>query len=176
MRWWHHQLTHLHIHIDWSRNVLWKFAKTSKCHNFLIFQPIFIRFSLLCFKNFYSFFLKFKLNLFRISPLNFIPIVINLCTLRKENLKIIWKSPAFKEEIPWTFVMQPSFGIDLLGLCWNVILFAHKLGQLNAIINAANIGVNWSTTLDCEPRNCSQISHCKQYMYMYAKCHSINVH
>ena len=24
VRWWHHQLTHLHIHIDWSRNVLWK--------------------------------------------------------------------------------------------------------------------------------------------------------
>ena len=49
VRWWHHQLTHLHIHIDWSRNVLWKFAKLqSDIHNFLIFQPIFIRFSLLC--------------------------------------------------------------------------------------------------------------------------------
>ena len=27
-------------------------CETSKCHNFLIFQPIFIRFSLLCLKNF----------------------------------------------------------------------------------------------------------------------------
>ena len=29
-----------------------KICETSKCHNFLIFQPIFIRFSLLCLKNF----------------------------------------------------------------------------------------------------------------------------
>ena len=29
-----------------------KICETSKCHNFLIFQPIFIRFSLLCLKIF----------------------------------------------------------------------------------------------------------------------------
>ena len=29
-----------------------KICETSKCHNFLIFQPIFIRFSLLCLKFF----------------------------------------------------------------------------------------------------------------------------
>ena len=45
-----------------------KICETSKCHNFLIFQPMFIRFSLLCSKN-VTIFLKFKLNLFRISPL-----------------------------------------------------------------------------------------------------------
>ena len=47
-----------------------KICETSKCHNFLIFQPIFIRFSLLCSgkKKKSLFFLKFKLNLFRISP------------------------------------------------------------------------------------------------------------
>ena len=45
-----------------------KICETSKCHNFLIFQPIFIRFSLLCLKIF-TCFSEFKLNLFRISPL-----------------------------------------------------------------------------------------------------------
>ena len=65
MRLWHHQLTHLHIHIDVSKNVLLKFP-TSKCHNFLIFQPIFIKFSLFCSKTLSS---EIKLNLFRISPL-----------------------------------------------------------------------------------------------------------
>ena len=67
VRRWHHQLTHLHI-IDWSRNVLWKFAKTWKCHNFLIFQPIFIRFSLFCLK-FFTLYSEINSNLFQITPL-----------------------------------------------------------------------------------------------------------
>ena len=46
-----------------------KICKTSKCHNFLIFQPIFIRFSLLCL-NFFTLSSEFKLNLFRISHLS----------------------------------------------------------------------------------------------------------
>ena len=45
-----------------------KICETLKCHNFLIFQPIFIRFSLLSLKNF-TLFSEIKLNLFRISPL-----------------------------------------------------------------------------------------------------------
>ena len=45
-----------------------KICETSKYHNFLIFQPIFIRFSLLCLKIF-TLFSEIKLNLFRISPL-----------------------------------------------------------------------------------------------------------
>ena len=44
-----------------------KICETLKCHNFLIFQPIFIRFSLLSLKIF-TFFSEIKLNLFRISP------------------------------------------------------------------------------------------------------------
>ena len=70
MRQWHHHLTHLHIHIDWSRNVSWKFAKTSKCHNFLIFEPIFIRFSLLCLKMFTLSSEIIKLNLLWSSSLS----------------------------------------------------------------------------------------------------------
>ena len=38
VRWCHHQLTHLHIHIDWSRNVLWKFAKLQSVITSLFFN------------------------------------------------------------------------------------------------------------------------------------------
>ena len=46
VRGWHHQLAHLNIHKDWSRNVFRKKCEISKCHIFLIFHPIFIIFSL----------------------------------------------------------------------------------------------------------------------------------
>ena len=46
-----------------------KICETSKCHNFLIFQPIFIKFSLFCSK-FFTLSSEIKLNLFRISLLN----------------------------------------------------------------------------------------------------------
>ena len=68
VRRWHHQLTHLHIHTDWSRNVSWKFATTWKCHNFLICQPIFIRFSLFSSENF-TLSSEIKLDQLRASPL-----------------------------------------------------------------------------------------------------------
>ena len=45
-----------------------KICETSKCHNFLIFQPIFIRFSLLC-SNFFTLSSEIKLILFWISSL-----------------------------------------------------------------------------------------------------------
>ena len=46
-----------------------KICETSKCHNFLIFQPIFIRFSLLCLKIF-TLSSEIKLNLLWSSSLN----------------------------------------------------------------------------------------------------------
>ena len=46
-----------------------KICETSKCHNFLIFQPIFIRFSLFCSENF-TLSSEIMLNLFRSSPLS----------------------------------------------------------------------------------------------------------
>ena len=52
VRWWHHQLTHLHYSYRLVKKCFVKICETSKCHNFLIFQPIFIRFSLLCLKCF----------------------------------------------------------------------------------------------------------------------------
>ena len=68
VRWWHHQLTHLHINIDWSRNVLWKFAKLQSVITSLFFNRFSSGFHCYVWK-ILLFFLKFKLNLFRISPL-----------------------------------------------------------------------------------------------------------
>ena len=48
-----------------------KICQTSKCHNFLIFQPIFIRFSLLCLKIF-TLSSEIKLNLLWSSSLNLV--------------------------------------------------------------------------------------------------------
>ena len=45
-----------------------KICETSKCHNFLIFQPIFIRFSLLCL-NIFTLSSEIKLNLLWSSSL-----------------------------------------------------------------------------------------------------------
>ena len=68
VRRWHHQLTHLHIHTDWSRNVSWKFAKLESVITSLFFQPIFIRFSLFCSENF-TLSSEIKLDQLRTSPL-----------------------------------------------------------------------------------------------------------
>ena len=38
VRWWHHQLTHLHIPTDWSRSVSWKFAKLQSVITSLFFN------------------------------------------------------------------------------------------------------------------------------------------
>ena len=81
VRWWHHQLTHLHIHIDWSRNVLWKFAKLQSVITSLFFNRFSSGFH--CYVwTFLLFSLKFKLNLFRISPLTFVCVCLcfyNVC-------------------------------------------------------------------------------------------------
>ena len=50
------------------KNCFLKICETSKCHNFLIFQPIFIRFSLLCLKIF-TLSSEIKLNLLWSSSL-----------------------------------------------------------------------------------------------------------
>ena len=92
-----------------------KICKTSKCHNFLIFQPIFIRFSLLCLKIF-TLSLKFKLNLFRISPLRACFVfLLRLTSIDQERLNfallvliidisLLWHNSFFVSL--WTF--QPT--------------------------------------------------------------------
>ena len=68
--------TYLHINycLLWMLlpppNCFLKICEISKFHNFLIFQPIFIRFSLFCSENF-TLSSKIKLNLFRITSLKF---------------------------------------------------------------------------------------------------------
>ena len=78
VRWWHHQLTHLHIYsYRLVKKCFVKICETSKCHNFLIFQPIFIRFSLLC---------------------------LEIFTLSSEiKLNLLWSS-SLKEKLPQTFM------------------------------------------------------------------------
>ena len=58
-----------------------KICETSKCHNFLIFQPIFIRFSLLCLKIF-TLSSKLKLNLLWSSSRNIGILHLSLYTVR----------------------------------------------------------------------------------------------
>ena len=61
VRRWHHHLTHLHIHIDWSRNVSWKFAKLQSVITSLFFN----RFS----SGYYCYVWKFLLFLLRLKAL-----------------------------------------------------------------------------------------------------------
>ena len=71
VRRWHHQLTHLYSIYSYRcfQKCSVQICKTSKV-NFLIFQPIFIKFSLF-FLKFFTLSSEIKLKLFRISPLSF---------------------------------------------------------------------------------------------------------
>ena len=68
VRRWHHQLTHLQYSYGLVKKCFLKICETSKFHNFLIFQPIFIRFSLFCSENF-TLSSEIKLDQLRTSPL-----------------------------------------------------------------------------------------------------------
>ena len=63
-------------------------CETSKCHNFLIFQPIFIRFSLLCLK-FFTLSSEIKLNLLWSSSLMFFA---EIAVWRLQSEPILWGS------------------------------------------------------------------------------------
>ena len=70
VRQWHHQLTHSFAYsYRLVKKCFLKICKTSKCHNFLIFQLIFIKFSLFV-QSCLLFSSEIKLYLFRTSPLN----------------------------------------------------------------------------------------------------------
>ena len=73
MRLWHHQLTHLHIHIGVTRNVSWKFAKLQSVITSLFFNFNQFSSSFHCLvRKLLLFLLKIKLKLFWISPLTLI--------------------------------------------------------------------------------------------------------
>ena len=66
---WHHQLTHLHIHTDWSRNVSWKFAKLQNFITSLFFNRFSSGFHCSVQKNF-TLSSEIKLDQLRTSPLS----------------------------------------------------------------------------------------------------------
>ena len=125
MRWWHHQLTHLHIHIDWSRNVLWKFAKLQSVITSLFFI---IRFSLLYLKIF-TLSSEIKLNLLWSSPLtnHFLPcdsdknVGLRCRTLTKGSITlendISRKWAEFVCHVHW------QFDINAISLCLDINIF-----------------------------------------------------
>ena len=59
VRRWRHQLAHLHIHTNWSRNVSWKFAKLQSVITFLFFNRFL--------SGFHCFIYKFLLFLTKLS-------------------------------------------------------------------------------------------------------------
>ena len=69
VRRWHHQFAHLHIHIDWSRNVSLKFAKLQSVITSLFFNRFSSGFHCFVFKKIILS-SELKLNLFRSSPLS----------------------------------------------------------------------------------------------------------
>ena len=71
VRWWHHQLAHLHIHIDWSRNVSWKFAKLQNVITSLFFNRFSLGFHCFCSENF-TLSSEIKLEQLRTSPLSLV--------------------------------------------------------------------------------------------------------
>ena len=100
VRRWHHQLTHLHIHTGLVKKCFLKNCETSKFHNFLIFQPIFIRFSLFCSENF-TLSSEIKLDQLWTSPLK----------MRKNKTAPTRKilSPTLQHELDLLICHTPSF-------------------------------------------------------------------
>ena len=130
---WHHQLTHLHIHIDWSRNVSWKFARLQSVITSLLFNRFSSGFPLFC-SIFLTLSYEIKLNLFWISSLRghfegFRTTVPKYCNLNNHHLTlslvliltliliiVTLKSilgPLFWYCI-WVFVNFPMFEIKLV--------------------------------------------------------------
>ena len=87
-----------------------KICETSKCHNFLIFQPIFIRFSLFCSENF-TLSSEIKLEQLRTSPLSFF---LNI-GIAVHRLSTQWAKPWFQKAYTWafSFIELRSFQDDI---------------------------------------------------------------
>ena len=89
VRRWHHQLAHLHIHTNWSRNVTWKFAKLQSVITFLFFNRFSSGFH--CFySQIFTLSYEIKLNLFRISPLTMF-IIKNLSCMAHHVISVFDK-------------------------------------------------------------------------------------
>ena len=105
VRWWHHQLNHLHIHIDLVKKCFMKICETSKCHNILIFKPIFIRFSLFCSQNF-TLSSEIKLDQLRTSPLSNIDCLQGNTTYAS-SLVLVWRNFRYTaKSVPWVWLLR----------------------------------------------------------------------
>ena len=102
-----------------------KICETSKCHNFLIFQPIFIRFSLFCSENF-TLSSEIMLNLFRSSPLR----------LHLAKISVLW----------CTRVMPKAWLLDIVGA---FIRKWHSLEQQTGSSSSSSQTKPRSPTLYC---------------------------
>ena len=87
-----------------------KNCETSKCHNFLIFQPIFIRFSVFCSKCF-TLFSEIKLNLVWISSLT----TGTSCLHSQLFAMLEWLCPCYWKSFPqvWTGGKKIDFWIAI---------------------------------------------------------------
>ena len=126
MRRWHHQLTHLNIHKDWSRNVFGK--KFSKCHNFLISYPIFIIFA---------------------------PICREIFTLSFEIMVILdWTSPLINvSKIYFMVFTKKKCNIDAINMCNSEIKQVSSLKFLGVIVDNK---LNWSNHINFIGNNLSK--------------------
>ena len=91
------------------KKCLLKICETSKCHNFLIFQPIFIRFSLLCLKNF-TLSSEIKLNLLWSSSLKLHALVKHI--YHKQIQHQICYEVQHKENRWWHFALNTSWSMQ----------------------------------------------------------------
>ena len=112
VRRWHHQLTHLHIHTDWSRNVSWKFAKLQHFITSLFFNRFSSGFH--CFVQKILLFLLKLIDQLRTSPLNFFLNVVQwtskMCPL--SNIKCISFSVSLQihlKEKLWSYNTKMAF-------------------------------------------------------------------
>ena len=101
-----------------------KICETSKCHNFLIFQPIFIRFSLFCL-NFFTLYSEINSNLFRITPLS------NFQTIAMPY-PLYHKNKAF--EVKWNDLYNQTLLINLK-IFLLLLVCPHMLWQVYYKIN-----------------------------------------
>ena len=152
VRWWHHQLTHLHIHIDWSRNVLWKFAKLQYVITSLFFNRFSSGFHYYVWK-FLLVFLKFKLTLIRpggggihpppstfraIISRNFFPAHRAFATFFFQVLRNFWcyfrKNRAYRSEVTQRYVIERRLKI------WEFSGFVYKTYEKWLFVLKINFG------------------------------------
>ena len=132
VRGWHHQLTHLHIHIDCSRNVS---LKIMKIQNFLssLFFIFTLNFAVL-FKICYSFF-WINLNLDQISPLKtFWPTSHRFYFVEKTRLSIISNAFLNVHSQTWELILLFNKKSDLSCCACHSLLHVSTSSRISSFV------------------------------------------